>query len=169
MRWYLPLVWCFLSVSAQAEDLSLLRQVADAWLQERDRWAFTQLVREYDGKELKEERLERYDPSRGYAQRWHLISINGELPTEEQRAAWTKRKNKKQRKQKPTAAENFDFANARVIEETAEIVRYELPLRSTVEWLFPINKVELVVTIKKDVPSLGQVQARISEPFRVAV
>src|SRR5690606_29431520 len=46
---------------------------------------------------------------------------------------------------------------------------YELPLRSGVEWLFPISKVELLVTINKAGPALEQVQARIDEPFRVAL
>ncbi|ACB74006.1 hypothetical protein [Opitutus terrae] len=152
-------------------EMTLLRRVAEEWLGERDRWAFTQFVREYDGKELKQERLERYDPSRGYADRWQLISINGRPPTAEEWGQWNKRKNKKARRDRPTIAQNFDFEAAKVLEETPEIVRYELPLRSSVEWLFPINKVELIVTIDKTgpAPALAQVQARISEPFRVAL
>jgi len=138
-------------------------------LNERDRWAFTQLVREFDGKELKQERLERYDPSRGNAERWKLISIDGRPPTGKEVAEWSDRKNKKKRKGKPGLADNFDFASAKVVEETPQIIRYELPLRSGIEWLFPINKVELLITINKNGPALEQVQARISEPFRVAL
>lgn len=154
-----------------AEDLALLRRVAAAWLDERDRWAFTQLVREYDGKELKQERVERYDPSQGQLRRWQLISVNGKPPTHEQWEKWDKRKNKKNRRPRPSIGDNFDFANSKVLEETAQFARYELPLRSNVEWLFPISKVELVVTINKtgEAPALEQVQARISEPFRVAL
>lgn len=156
---------------ARADDATLLRQVVDAWLADRDRWAFTQVVREYEGKRIDEERVERYDPSRGYAERWQLVSIDGRAPTNAERADWTKRKNKKQRKNRKDAAENFDFANAKVLAEDAQTVRYELPLRSGVEWLFPISKVELVLTIDKTgpAPALKQVQARISEPFRVAL
>lgn len=151
------------------EEMSLLRQVANAWLDERDRWAFTQRVREYEGERLKEERLERYDPSRGYAHRWELIALNGKPPSPEQWQEWNRRKNRNPRKKRTEVAENLDFASARVIEETAEVVRYELPLRSNVEWLFPISKVELIVTINKTGPSLEQVQARVNEPFRVAL
>lgn len=169
-------VRCFLLVACLAsaafgrpEHAAILQQVADNWLNERGRWAFIQVVREFDGEDLKQERRESYDPSRGWAKRWELISLDGRAPTKEERETWTRRKNKKSRKKKPEAPETFDFANARVVEETAEAIRYELPLRSTVEWLFPISKVELLVTINKNGPALEQVQARISEPFKVAL
>lgn len=165
-------VICLLLVSAayaRPEHAALLRQVGDAWLDERDRWAFTQVVREFDGDRLKEERVERYDPSQGYAARWKLVSVNGAPPGAKRAAEWAERKNKKKRKPRAELAQNFDFANAKVVEETSEIIRYELPLRSTIEWLFPISKVELLVTINKAGPALEQVQARIAEPFRVAL
>lgn len=165
-----PFLFLVSAIAApRLQDAGLLRQVAHNWLDERDRWAFTQQVREYDGDAVKEERIERYDPSKGYANRWQLISINGRPPTSQQWEEWNHRKNKKRHRSKPTVAENFDFADAKVVEETPETIRYELPLRSTVEWLFPINKVELIVTINKTGPALEQVQARISEPFRVAL
>jgi len=154
---------------ARPQDTALLQQVANNWIDERDHWAFTQRVREFDGKELKQERVEHYDPSRGNALRWELISIDGRAPTEQERAAWDARKNKKNRKPRPGVGENFDFTKAKVVEETAQSIRYELPLRSSVDWLFPISKVELLVTINKTGPSLEQVQARINEPFRVAL
>ena len=78
------------------------------------------------------------------------------------------RKNKK-RKSKPSTGDALDFANAKVLEETAQSVRYELPLRSSIDWLFPVSKVELIVTVNKTGPALEQVQARINEPFRVAL
>jgi hypothetical protein len=154
---------------ARADDTALLQQVANNWLDERDHWAFTQRVREFDGKEVKQERLERYDPSRSFADRWQLVSINGQTPTDKELSEWRTKKNKKQRKARPGLGENFDFSKAKVAEETAESIRYELPLKSSVEWLFPISKVELLITINKRGPALEQVQARISEPFRVAL
>lgn len=178
MHWLVMIVLFALPVAAAPDapaagspETALLRQVAQEWLDERDRWAFTQFVREFDGKEVKQERLERYDPSRGYARRWQLISIDGKPPTEQQRAEWTRRKHKKPRRDRPSIMERFDFDSAKVVEETAEIVRYELPLRSGIEWLFPISKVELIITINRSgpAPALEQVQARVNEPFRVAL
>ena len=168
MRWQFLL----LLVAApwvRGDDTALLQQVANNWLDERDHWAFTQLVREFDGKEMKQERVERYDPSKGFAERWQLVSINGQPPTTKVLTEWRARKNKKQRRDRPGLGENFDFTKARIAEETPETIRYELPLRSSVDWLFPISKVELLITINKRGPALEQVQARISEPFRVAL
>lgn len=169
IRWLLFSLMLASTSSAREEHAALLREVADNWLSERNRWAFTQVVREFDGKELKQERRERFDPSDGYANRWRLLSIDGRKPTEKEESEWRARKNKKARKQKPGLADNFDFSSAKVLEETAETVVYELPLRSNVEWLFPISKVEFIVTINKSGPALEQVQARIQEPFRVAL
>jgi len=168
-RFALIYLVAFVAGVAGAPDALLLRQVADNWLGEADRWAFTQRVREYDGDKLKEERIERYDPSRGYEARWQLVSIDGRPPTPAEREAWWRRKNRKQRKKRAEVADNFDFEHAKVVNETSQRIVYELPLRSSVQWLFPINKVELLVTINKTGPALEQVQARISEPFRVVL
>src|SRR6188768_1573192 len=97
LRWLLFSLMMSVTALARVEPAELLRQVADNWLAERNRWAFTQVVREFDGKELKQERRERYDPSRGYAARWQLLSINGRAPTLEEVTEWRTRKNKKQR------------------------------------------------------------------------
>ena len=171
MRWFLCSLLVVATASARPEHTALLREVADNWLSERNRWAFTQVVREFDGSELRQERRERYDPSRGYKNRWQLISINGRPPTEKEASEWQERKNKKKRKQKPGLAENFDFDTAKVVKETPQSIVYELPLRSNVEWLFPISKVKFLVTINTagPAPALEQVQAEIDEPFRVAL
>jgi hypothetical protein len=155
--------------SARAVDTSLLQQVAMQWLDESNRWAFTQHVREYDGGSLKEERVERYDPSQRETSRWRLVSINGRPPTADEWAAWTKRKNKPHRRKPKQVADYFDFAHARVVDETADTVRYQLPLQNNAEWLFPIDKVDLLVTVARRGPALKQVQASVAEPFRVAL
>jgi hypothetical protein len=169
MRFFLFFLMLMATAVAREEHTAILREVANNWLSERNRWAFTQIVREFDGKELKQERREHFDPSRGYTNRWQLITINGREPTEKEAAEWSARKNKKKRNEKPGLADNFDFDTAKILEETDRTIVYELPLRSNVEWLFPISKVEFIVTINKSGPALEQVQARISEPFRVAL
>lgn len=163
------LAWAACALAARADDTALLRQVADRWLAERDRWAFTQRVREFDGRTVRQERVERYDPSRRPESRWRLLAIDGRPPTPRQWAAWTERKNKPRRHRAKPAADHFDFARARVLSDTPTAVRYELPLRGTAGWLFPVSHVELIVTIAKAGPALEQVQARVAEPFRVAL
>lgn len=166
---WLVIVYLVLAAAAPAADLSLLEQVATHWLDEHNRWAFTQRVSEYNGAVLKESRVERFDPSQRDVSRWRLVSFNGHPPTPDEWGAWTKRKNRpRARKEKPFAR-FFDFDHARMLGETADTARFALPLRTDAEWLFPIDKVELVVTVSKRGPALEQVQARVAEPFRVAL
>lgn len=154
---------------AVAAPPDLLREAAAHWLDERDHWAFTQLVREYDGDQLKRERLERYDPSRPDSERWELIRLDGRAPTAKEKSDLTERKNKKRRKHTKAVADYFDFNRAVLLREDARTVRYELPLRSNNAWLFPIEKVALTLEIDKPTRAITQVQARIEEPFRVAL
>ncbi|HVU24227.1 MAG TPA: hypothetical protein VHE13_08890 [Opitutus sp.] len=156
-------------VAARAADNALLLQVANRWFDERGHWAFTEHVREFQGKTLKQERVERYDPSMRPVSRWQLLAINGHKPSPAEWSDWLARKNRKHGKRPKDIDSYFDFAKARVLDETADAIRYELPLRGGVEWLFPINKVELLVTIDKRPPALREVHARISEPMRVAL
>lgn len=156
-------------LSASAAEPALLREAAGHWLDERDHWAFTQLAREYDGGRLRRERLERYDPSRPDRERWELLRLDGRAPTPGEKAELTERKNKKRRKHTTPVADYFDFARAVVVAEDRHSVRYELPLRSNNAWIFPIEKVALTLTIDKPTRAITQVQARIQEPFRVAL
>ena len=170
MRWAcLTFALAAAAFSGRGADTALLRQVADRWFDERDRWAFTQVVREYEGPTLKQERVEHYDPSRRELSRWQLVSIDGRRPTPPEWAEWTKHKNKLHKRTQKPLTDYFDYAHARVLEESADTVRYELPLKNNVEWLFPIEKVELIVTVNKHGPGIEQVQARIGEPFHVAL
>lgn len=156
-------------VAPLAHSDDILRDAIGRWLDERDNWAFTQLAREYDGTTLKRERLERYDPSRPERERWELVRLNGREPTPQDKADLTERKNKKRRKNTTPVAEYFDLDRALFVGGDRQVVRYEVPLRSNVEWLFPIDKVSLVLTIDKATRAIARVQAKIDEPFRVAL
>jgi hypothetical protein len=147
----------------------LLGDAVHSWLDERDYWAFTQRVREFENDELKRERLERYDPSRPDAERWELLEFNGRPATPAEREAWSRRKNRKPRKHTSPIAEYFDFKNARLAEESSRTARYELPLKSTKQWLFPVDKVTLSLTIDKETRAIQTVRASIREPFNVAL
>jgi len=170
MRW-VCLIFAFATAAfaAARDDTALLRQVADRWFDERERWAFTQMVHEYVGGALKQERVERYDPSRREASRWQLLLVDGHRPTPQQWAEWTKRKNKVHKRNKKPVTDYLDYEHARVLEDRPDTIRYQLPLKNNVEWLFPIDKVNLIVTVDKRTPAIEQVQAQIGEPFRVAL
>lgn len=155
------------ALAARADDI--LRDAVARWLDERDHWAFTQLAREYDGGKLKRERRERYDPSR--LARWELLQLDGRVPTPSEKAELTDRKNRKMHPHTKPVADYFDFDRVLFAGGDRRVVRYELPLRSSAsaEWLFPIEKVTLVLTIDKATRAITRVQARLDEPFRVAL
>jgi hypothetical protein len=127
------------------------------------------LVREFQGGQLKEERQERYDPSKPGIARWELISINGAPPTEERRAEWQKRKTRKRPNPGKPLGQYFDFEESRVVIESDRIVRYNVPLRSNNRWLFPLDKVVMWVTVNKAAVAIEEVRAQIEEPFKVAL
>jgi hypothetical protein len=147
----------------------LLEQAAEKWMGERDKWAFTMRVREFENGQVKEDRRERYDPSRPGLARWTLLTVNGKAPTEERRAEWLKRKTKKRPNPGKPLNQYLDFERGTVVQEDATIACYNLPLRSNNSWLFPMDKVVLRVTVNKATLAIEIVQAEIEEPFKVAL
>ena len=147
----------------------LLTRAAEKWQAEGNHWAFTVLVREVEDGALREERVERYDPSKPGAARWELLSVDGETPTAERRAAWLKSKTRKHRKAPKTLSDYFDFEHATATGATEGAVSYLVPLRTNRSWLFPVEKVSLTVTVNKANYAIEEVKAGIDEPFRVAL
>lgn len=146
---------------------SLLEQAVDDWLGERDHWAFTQRAVEFDDGKPRE-RLERYDPSKAGNERWTLLAIDGKEPTPEQRAAWAKKKFKKNKHRFDSPiGDYFDFHSAKIVKETPKIVRYAVPLRNDKRWLFDTDKVDVVVTINKETHALEHLTANVREPVKV--
>ena len=162
----LLMVGCRGSTRAGGGD-TLLEQAVENWLGERDHWAFTQRAVEYDG-DTPRERLERYDPSLPGERRWTLLAINGRTPTEPERVAWAKKKFKKSRHRfDAPIGDYFDFERAKVIGQTPKVMRYQVPLRTDKSWLFPVDKVEVVVTVNRETRGLQHLTANVREPFKV--
>jgi hypothetical protein len=169
-RFVLVLSLALLAVGGRAAPAAtpqLLEEAVQHWLGERDRWAFTQRAIEYEG-DVSHERLERYDPSRPANQRWELIAIDGKPPTPEQREKWAEKKFKRHHRRVDTPiGDFFDFDEAKVVAETPKLVRYEVPLRKDKNWLFPVSKVGVRVTINKETRALEHLTAHVREPFKV--
>ncbi len=148
-------------------EQSLLEDAVNSWLGEREHWAFTQRAVEYDGAQARE-RLERYDPSKAGDARWTLLAINGRPPTRQQYEAWAQKKFKKNRRRFDSPiGEYFEFQNAKVLSETRETVRYEVPLRREKNWLFQTDKVRVTVTVNKETRALEHLAADLREPMKV--
>ncbi|MDB6094368.1 MAG: hypothetical protein JWM32_1930 [Verrucomicrobia bacterium] len=167
-------LFCFLLLSsalvAEVDGSSqLLNSAAEKWLSEGDRWAFTVKIKEFSGGEVKEERVERYDPSKPGIARWELLEVNGQPPTDERRAEWQKRKTKKRKAQPKMLGDYLDFESATIASATARDIRYHVPLKNSNRWLFPVDRVNLTVAVNKSTREIEQIEAGIDEPFRVAL
>ena len=165
----IPLLLILGAASAAAAGSPLLNRAAEKWAEEGNHWAFNVLVREVDDGEVKEERVEHYDPSRPLAGRWELLTVDGQPPTDEKRAAWQKSKARKHRQAPKSLADFFDLENATATSATPEAVSYLVPLRSNHNWLFPVDHVSLTLTVNKASYAIEEVKAGLDEPFRVAL
>ena len=154
---------------AQTQTPPLLRKAVEKWLGERDHWAFTLHVREFDGGRVKEERTERYDPSKPGIERWQLLTVDGRPPTGERRTEWRKHKTKKRKNAAKPLDDYFEFEGAKIIKVTDKEICYHVPLRNNSSWLFPVDKVDLRVTVDKKTYAIEDVIAGIDEPFKVAL
>lgn len=145
----------------------LLQGAVKSWLGERDHWAFTQRAVEYhDG--VPHERIESYDPSRPPDIRWLLLSVDGRRPTPEQRQLWMQKKLGHTHHAIDTQLSDFfDFAGATVVSDSPQLVRFEVPLRRDKNWLFPVKKVRVEVTVNKQSGALQHLSAQVRAPFRV--
>lgn len=153
----------------RGEVPALLQEVADKLITERERWAFTQLVREFDGDRVKTERLERFDPTRGWERRWQLLRLNGRTPSAKEVQAWSDRKNRARKRPPKAFSEYIDLERARVQSETAESISDEIPFHRSAGGLFPGEKVELTLTINKNTRAIERAQVGIDESFPIAL
>lgn len=162
------IVFVLAAAIARADSPLLLQNAVEKWLGEREHWAFTQRAVEYNRDGTTYERLERYDPSQPGNARWKLLAIDGKAPTAEQRAAWEKKKFKKNRRKfESPLGDYFDFERAKVVGEDRKSVRYTVPLRNDKSWLFPTDKVDVTVAVNKETAALEHLEAKVREPFRV--
>ncbi|MDB6167405.1 MAG: hypothetical protein JWM88_269 [Verrucomicrobia bacterium] len=149
----------------------LLHEAVGNWTAGKEDLAFTQRGRtlDDDGK-LKEERVERYDPSLPDAQRWHLIEVNGKPPTDAQRESIEHRRNRKPRKKANKPPEELlDFSKARVATETAKDVTFEVPLRSESARMVQTEKLILLITVGRETRMIERVTAGLRDTMRVAL
>ena len=154
---------------ARAGASPVLDRAAAKWMQERDRWAFTMEVREFDGDTLREVREERFDPSLPGKERWHLLTVDGQTPTRERVAEWQKGKTRHHWLAPRPLSDYFDFEKARALDRTGDLVRYHLPLHAGRAWYFPVDRIALIVTVNRSSLALEKIEAKMDEPSRVAL
>ena len=145
----------------RAEVPSLLKRAIERWNEGKGELAFTQETKRYrpDG-ELRDERIERFDPSLPDSRRWTLETVNGSPPTEEQRARWEDRKNGRPRRKVTEAPAHYlDLEHAVLVSGTPEVARYRVPLLPNAQHIVDVAGIALVITVDKQTGNVVRVGA----------
>lgn len=165
-------IWLFCALlvgGAHAATLPLLAKAIAQWTEGAGDVAFTQRARVFnDDGSIKEERLERYDPSLPDSQRWHLLKFNGQEPNDEQRKKWEVRKNSKARKKfNKSPLDYLDVDHATVSKESPTTVRFEVPVKPETFRLLDLEKLAILITVEKEHGTISHISATLREPMRV--
>jgi hypothetical protein len=153
----------------RAQAAPLLAKAVQKWDIGQGDLAFTQETRYFsaDG-QVKEERMERYDPSLPDSQRWRLTEVNGQPATDEERRRWETHKNSKPRKKVDSSPSEFlDLDHAALIGETPRSARFRVPLRPKAQRLLSVDNIDVVITVDKLSESVSGVGAALRAPMRV--
>jgi hypothetical protein len=147
----------------------MLAKALERWSAEQGELAFTQQTRGFlpDGK-VKEEWIERYDPSQPDSRRWRLIEVNGVPATDVQSRNWEARRNAKpKRKVDKSTLDYLDLEHSELVGETPKNARYRVPIRPEAQRLVSLDEVDLVVTVDKQSGNVAGIGAALREPIRV--
>ncbi len=169
-RWLIIALFPLLAVPGRTATPPLLDEAIKKWIADEDHWAYTRHLHVRNGSKPVEERVERYDPSQPDDLQWQLLEIGGKTPGPDQLKAWQRQKSRelKRTNEKPLA-DYFDFEHAAVAEETADKVRYDVPLRKEAYRRIPLDKIGVSVVVSKDRRELQGLTAGLKETFRMAM
>lgn len=167
--WFTLIFGGVFSAGLRAEPPPLLAKAFEQWADGREDLAFTQHSRLLlDDGTVKEERIERYDPSLPDSQRWRLIEVDGRPATDEERRKWETKKNGKPRKKVIKApAEYIDLEHATLVDETPGSARFEVDFRPEVARLIAVEKIAIIITIDRESGRIARIAATLREPIRV--
>ena len=170
MRLRLLVSFLAATLAAHAATPALLDEAIRKWIADEDHWAYTQHLRLRNGSKPVEERIERYDPSQPLDRQWQLLSIAGHPPSAAELKSWQRRKAREQkRRDEQPLADYFDFGHATVAAETAETVRYDVPLRREASRRIPLEKIAVAVTVNRSRRELEELAAGLREKFHLAL
>lgn len=152
----------------RAEPPALLQAAIKNYAADAERWAYTQTVinKDRDGK-VEEEVVVRNDPSQPFEAQWTPLKINGKEPTERQVEKYRKDHDKRRKNRRPLG-ELLDVEKATVVEETASVVTYEVPLIKNDNQRLPPEKFRVTARVNKERRAFENVGVRLREAMRLA-
>jgi hypothetical protein len=157
------------AVGLQAEAPPLLVRALQRWSAGQGDLAFTQQTKVFlSNGAVKDERVERYDPSLPDSRRWRLIEVNGMPATDEQRRKWESHKNgRPRRKVDESPSEYLDLEHAMLINENPRDARFRIPVRPESQRLLATENIDVVITVDKQTGGVAGIGAALREPIRV--
>jgi hypothetical protein len=131
--------------------------------------AFTQQTRRFLANgQVKEERIERYDPSLPDSRRWQLLEVDGVPATDEQARRLESAKNgKPRRKVDESPSKYLDLDHAVLVSENPDDARFRIPLLPAVHRIVSLDDVDIVVTVDRRSGNVAGIGAALREPIRV--
>jgi hypothetical protein len=169
LPWLLFGLFSLACPSLHTQTPPLLAKAIEQWSTGEGDLAFTQQTRVLLANGgVKEERIERYDPSLPDSRRWQLIEVDYQPATEKQRSMWESRKNGKPRRRLDESPGKYlDLEHAALIGETPGLARFRVPLRSEAQRLLAADDIEVVLTVDKQTENIAAVGAVLRAPKRV--
>ena len=170
MRFFASVLLCFLIVAGmRAETPALLQAAINKYGVDAERWAYTQTVinKDRQGK-VEEELVVRNDPSQPYEVQWTVLKINGKDPTDRQVEKYRKEHDKR-RKSRRALGELLDLDKAKVVDENAATVTYEVPLIKNDNQRLPPEKFRVTARVNKQREELENVAVRLRGAMRMAL
>jgi hypothetical protein len=142
------------------------------------RWAYTETtVKTTLSGKPRGETIVRYDPSKPYAEQWTPLKVDGHAPTARDLEKYRRRGEEARRRDEqpdaPSRHKSFGElilpAEARVAEESAGSIVFELPLRKDGNNRFPAEKFIAFARIDRASRALTSVSVRLRESFHLKV
>lgn len=155
----------------RADTPPLLQSALLSWTTHQADWAFIRRTRTVNGKgEVKDERVESYDPSLPDAERWRLIEVNAHPPTPEDLEKEQK-KNRKPRKYGSEApASLLDLSRATLVSESPAAEIYNVPMKSIGSGLAQTDKLVVRITVDRRTGLVERLSAQLrGGPMRLAL
>ena len=170
-----------LTTPVWADVPELLDDAVQNFLRDSERWAYTQTVVQKDAKgKIQKQAVVRYDPSKPYAEQYAPLLIDGAKPSaadlEEYRHKGEKlgRRAEKLEKQgtdrfRKSLGELMDLASAKVAEQSAANVTFEVPLKKEDNHRFPPEKFRVLARVGKETRAFERIEVKLREPMRTAL
>lgn len=149
-----------------------LREAVKKVGRDAGRWAYTVTTQTRNRKgRVTEDTVARYDPSQHYDQQWTLLKANGQDATPAQ-VKKHRRKRAKMQKERRTLGELLELTRAELIEgpdPDEGVLTYRVPVSAEGNSRFPVDKVEVIIRVHREMQAFASIELRLRESVRAAL